>query len=346
MTGSAILRAMSCLAAAAVALAACPVSAQPAAEFFKGKTVKLAVGTSAGGGYDLYARMFAPHFAKQLGATVIVENRPGGSHMVALNSVHVAPPDGLSMILASAEGAVLGRLLGEPSIRFDLSEFPAIARVNTAPRVLIVNPKMPFRTVDELKASGRLLTMSFAGTTDGGSDTGMIMCHALGIGCKSIIGYPSSKEFTMAAIKGESDGTVLADDSASRFSDGGQLVPITVIGRERSTLLPGVPTLHEATKLTPEAAYWVDLRDEIRNLGRLLVTTPGTPADRVEHLRAAARTVLTSPEVTKEFAARGMPVQFAPATEMTATIKRLLGGGVPADKLKELRHIIIEKYYK
>ena len=337
---------LSALATLSVNLTCSPVASQPVTEFFKGKTIKLAVGTSAGGGYDLYARMFAPHFAKRLGATVIVENRPGGSHMVALNSVHVAPPDGLSMILASAEGAVLGRLLGEPSIRFDLSEFPAIARVNTAPRVLIVNPKMPFRTVEELKASGRLLTMSFAGTTDGGSDTGMIMCHALAIRCKSIIGYPSSKEFTMAAIKGESDGTVLADDSASRFSDGGQLVPITVIGRERSAMLPKVPTLHEAVKLSAEATYWVDLRDEIRNLGRLLVTTPGTPSDRIEHLRAAARDVLTDPEVMKEFASRGLPVQFAPAAEMAATIKRLLGGGVPANKLKELRHIIVEKYYQ
>lgn len=323
-----------------------PAVAETAAEFFQGKTIRITVGTSAGGGYDLYARMLAPHYARRVGATVIVENRPGGSHMVALNYVHGAKPDGLNLILASAEGAVLGRLLGEPSIRYDLSEFAAIARVNTAPRVLIVNPKMPFRTVAELKASGRLLTLGFAGTTDGGSDTGMIMCHALDLKCKSIIGYPSSKEFTMAAVKGEVDGTVVADDSAARFSAGEQLVPIAVIGRARSTLLPSVPTVFEATSLSQEAAYWVDLRDEIRKLGRLLVTTPGTPADRLEHLRAAARDVLTDPQTLKEFESRGMPVQFAPADEMSTSIKRLLSGGVPSSRLAELRHIIVEKFYK
>ena len=323
-----------------------PLAAQTAAEFFQGKTVKLMVGTSAGGGYDLYARMFAPHYAKRLGATVVVENRPGGSHMVALNAVHAATPDGLSMILASAEGAVLGRLLGEPSIRFDLSIFPAIARVNTAPRVLIVNPGMPYKSVAELKASGRLLTMGFAGTTDGGSDTGMIMCHALELKCKSIIGYPSSKEFSMAAVKGEVDGTVLADDSAARFSDGGQLLPLTVIGRDRSLLLPKVPTVFEAVQLSAEAQAWVDLRDDIRKLGRLLVTTPGVPADRLAHLREAARDVLTDPANVKEFESRGSPVQFASADEMAPMIKRLLGGGVSSEQVKELRHIIVEKYYK
>ena len=214
--------ALASLVLAAVGAISNPVGAQPAAEFFKGKTVKLAVGTSAGGGYDLYARMFAPHLAKRLGASVIVENRPGGSHMVALNSVFSAPPDGLSLILASAEGAVLGRLLGEPGVRFDLSAFPAIARVNTAPRILIINPKVPQQTLKAMKSSGRTLTMGFAGTTDGGSDTAMIMCHAVGLQCKSIIGYPSSKEFSLAAVRGEVDGTVIAEDSAVRFSDSGQ----------------------------------------------------------------------------------------------------------------------------
>ena len=320
-------------------------AAQPAGSYFKGKTIKLMVGTSSGGGYDLMARMFAPYFEKRLGAKVLVENRPGGSHMVAMNAVFSATPDGLSLILASAEGAVLGRLMDEPGIRFDLSAFPVIARVNSAARVLIINPGLPFKTIQELKASGRTLTMGFAGTTDGGSDTGMIMCHALDLACKSIIGYPSSKEFSMAAVKGEVDGTVVAEDSAVRFSESGQLLPVVVIGRDKSAMLPKLPTVFDVAPIAAEKAWWVDLRDDIRKLGRLLVTTPGVPADRLDELRTAAREVLTDRATMKEFDARGMPVQFAAPDEMSAIIRRMLGGGVTPERVREMKHIITEKYY-
>ena len=332
-----------CVLVAGVASSA--AIAQAGSGFFKGRTIKLLVGTSSGGGYDLMARLFAPYFEKRLGARVIVENRPGGSHMVAMNAVYSAPPDGLSLILASAEGAVLGRLMDEPGIRFDLSAFPVIARMNSAARVLIINPSLPFKTIAELKASGRVLTMGFAGTTDGGSDTGMIMCHALDLACKSIIGYPSSKEFSMAAVKGEVDGTVVSEDSGARLSESGQLLPVVVIGRDKATMLPNLPTVFEVAQISPDKAAWVDLRDDIRKLGRLLVTTPGIPADRLEELRTAAREVLTDPPTMKEFDARGMPVQFAAPDAMSAIIRRMLGGGVSPEKVREMKHIITEKYY-
>ncbi len=118
-------------------------SDENAAEFYAGKTVRLVVGTSPGGGYDTYARLLAPHLQERLKANVVVENRPGGSHMVAMNYVYsLAAPDGLTIMLATGEGAVLAKLLDEPGIRFDLAKFPVLGRVNTAPRVLLVNPPL------------------------------------------------------------------------------------------------------------------------------------------------------------------------------------------------------------
>ena len=105
-------------------------------------------------------------------------------------------------------------------------------------------------------------------------------------------------------------------------------------------------TVFEATSISDEAAWWLDLRDDIRKLGRLLVTTPGTPEDRLQFLREATRQALTDPATLQDFDKRGMPVQFAPAEEMSPIIKRLLGGGVPKSKLVQMRHIITEKYYR
>lgn len=331
------------LASFAVAATA---AAQSEADFYKGKTVRLVVGTSSGGGYDTYARLLAPHLEKKLGTTVIVENRPGGSHMVAMNHVYsAAQPDGLTMMVAPGEGAVLGSLLREPGIRFDLTKYPVLGRVNTAPRILIVNPKLPYKTIQDIKSSGKPLTLGFAGKTDGASDTGTVLCHALNIPCKVIIGYPSSKEFTLAAIRGETDGTVLTEESALRFSRNGQLRPIAVTGREKSSLAPDLPTVFEATKVDAQAAWWLDFRDDLRKVGRIIVTTPGMPPARQTFLEETLRAVATDPEIMAAFQAKEMPLRYAPPAEVNGLIKKMLSE-LPEAKVAEIRHVITEKYYK
>lgn len=329
-----------------LAAAAAPAWSQDAADFYKGKTVRLVVGTSAGGGYDVYARALAPYLAKKLNATVIVENRPGGSHMVAMNYIYfTAPRDGLYLMLATGEGAVLGKLLGEPGVRFDLTKYPVLGRVNTAPRILITNPMLPYKTLKDIQDSGKTLTLGFAGKTDGAADTATVFCHALKMACKPVIGYPSSKEFTLAAIRGEVDGTLVTEDSAVRFAQDGQLRPVVVTGREKSELAPDVPTVFEATTVDEEGAWWLDFRDDLRKLGRIMVTAPGTPPDRLAYLKEIVRAVTTDKEIAATFEEKGMPLRYASAEEMTSIINHLLGGSISDQKIVEIRHVITEKYY-
>jgi tripartite-type tricarboxylate transporter receptor subunit TctC len=341
------MRARLLAAVAAVFIAAAPqlAHADAAADFYKGKTVHFLVGTSTGGGFDTYARLLQPYLAKKLGATVLVENKPGGSHMVAMNAVWQATPDGLTIDIAPGEGAVLGKLLGEPGVRFDLTKFPIVARVNTAPRVLIINPKLPYKSLADILAADKTMVLSFAGKTDGASDTGVVFCHAVKMKCKSLIGYPSSKEFTLAAMRGESDGTVLTEDSAARFSENDQLRPIVVTGRDRSEMMPKVPTVFEAIKVDDEGAWWLDFRDDVRKLGRLLVTTPGTPPERLAYLRRVVKDIETDPTVMKDFEDKGNPLTYGPPDEMASIIARLLGGSISEQRLKEIDYVITQKYY-
>jgi tripartite-type tricarboxylate transporter receptor subunit TctC len=334
-------------AVAAMLVATAPhiARAQSPADFYKGKTVHFLVGTSTGGGFDTYARLLAPYMSKRLGATVLVENKPGGSHMVAMNSVWNATPDGLTLDIAPGEGAVLGKLLGEPGVRFDLTKFPIIARVNSAPRVLIINPKLPYKSLADILKADKTMVLSFSGKTDGASDTATVLCHAIKMKCKSLIGYPSSKEFTLAAMRGESDGTVLAEDSAVKFSEHEQLRPIVVPGRDRSDLMPNVPTVFEAAKVDDEGAWWLDFRDDVRKLGRLLVTTPGVPADRLAYLRSVMKEIENDPQVKKDFEDKGNPLSYGEPDEMAAIIARLLGGSISDERLKQIDYVITQKYY-
>jgi tripartite-type tricarboxylate transporter receptor subunit TctC len=333
------------IASAGVCAAALPARAETAAEFYAGKTVRIMVGTTPGGGFDAYARLLAPSMQKKLGATVIVENKPGGSHMVAMNAVYTATPDGLTLMMAPGEGAVLGKLLNEPGIHFDLNAYPIVARVNTAPRVLIINPALPYRTLKDIQASGKPLVMGFSGKDDGASDTAAVLCHAANLACKMIIGYPSSKEFTLAAVRGEVDGTVLTEDSAAHFSENGQLRPIVTTGREHATFLPDVPTVFEAMTVSAEGSWWLDFRDDVRKLGRLLMVTPGTPPERLAFLRDSLKAIETDKATMAAFDAKGQPLRYAPPEEMAAIIARLLGGELSPDKVKAIDEVIMKKYY-
>src|SRR6266545_7841657 len=101
---AAALTRWSTAAGVAFALAAHAITAaaqESEQAFFAGKTVRLVVGFGPGGGYDSYARMLAPYLSKNLGATVIVENRPGAGGLVALSGVYMAPPDGLTMMIVN-----------------------------------------------------------------------------------------------------------------------------------------------------------------------------------------------------------------------------------------------------
>jgi tripartite-type tricarboxylate transporter receptor subunit TctC len=335
------------VATAALGCSLGPLAAETPAEFFKGKTVRLVNGGAPGSGFDLYSRMLAPWLEKRLGASVVVESRPGAGMMIAMNHTWIAQPDGLTMMLAPGEGAILAKLTDEPGVRFDLTKFPIVARVNTAPRVLIVNPKLPWQTFADLLKAGRPLQIGANGKTDAASDTSAVMCHAMKIACKITIGYPSSKDFAYAAITGEVDGTVLVDDSSARYAEGGQLRPLVVTAREHSTLMPKVPTIFEAApdRIDTEAAWWLDFREDIRKVGRLLITPPGVPADRLEYLRQAARDVLTDPVALADFEKKNQPGLYGEPQEMAAIITRILGGGLTPERLKEVKHVIVEKYY-
>ncbi len=331
------------LGALCAALAPGAASADENLDFYKGKVVRLVNGGSAGSGYDLYSRMLAPYLEKKLGTTVIVESRPGAGMMTAMNHVAIAPPDGLTMMLAPGEGAVLAKLVDDPALRLNLDKYGLLARVNTAPRVLIVNPKTPYNTIDDLLKQTKPLQIGANGKTDAASDTSAVFCHALKLQCKITIGYKSSNDFSLAAIRGEVDGTILVEDSSARYAQGGQLRGVIVTARERSRLMPDVPTVYEAAKLDAEATWWLDFREDVRKIGRLLIVPPGMAPERLAFLRKAAREVLTDPAAVKDFAAKQQPALYGDPEEINKIIQNVTN--LPPARLIEVKHVIMEKFY-
>jgi tripartite-type tricarboxylate transporter receptor subunit TctC len=318
-----------------------------ASEFYKDQRIHLIVGTGPGGGFDKYARMLAPKLSAATGATVVVENRPGGGGMTAVNQVASANPDGLSVMLINGVPAALGQLTEAPAVRFQLEELPFLGRVAAEPWVLLVSKESGYDSLQDLvdaSAAGKKLTFSGLGRVDGPTDTAAVVCEALSLNCKLVVGFKGSSDSALAAIRGDVTGLGITDRSARDYSSDGSLIPVAVVGRERSKLLPDVPTIFEAVNVPEDKAFWIDFRAGIVNIGRALITTPGTPDERIEFLRNAFRDILIDPGFVHEAEKRGLPISYASGEEVQKTVKSIFDD-LPEDRLKAVRDVLLSKYF-
>ncbi len=315
-----------------------------AAGFYAGEVIRLIVGYGPGGGYDAYARFLAPHLQARTGATVIVENRPGGGGLLALNQVVAARPDGLSIMLANAEAAALAQLLDKEGVRYDLQDVTWLARVSTEPRVLMWSRRSELRNLADGMQSARRINWAASGKTDSIADVTSFASAALNLNSRIIIGYKGSKEAALAATRGEVDGICVSASSAKKYAGSGKLLPVTVLGRERSTLFPKLPTVFELVKLPPDKAWLIDYRSQLTGLGRALLTAPGVPAERAGFLRAALDSILSDPEIQAEARAIGRLLNHATANRLTTLIDDTLTS-LDSQTLQLLRNVVLERYY-
>jgi tripartite-type tricarboxylate transporter receptor subunit TctC len=282
-------------------VAATPASAQSPAEFFKGKTVRLVVGFGPGGGYDAYARMIAPYLSKEIGATVVVENQPGAGGLTALNRIYSAPKDGLLLMIVNGTAAGLSQIVEEDAVHYDLAKFGYLGIVSASPWVWLVNPEHPLITTPaEAMKPGVKIRWSASGPIDGLSDGAAITCEALHLDCQIVIGYKGSNEAALAVTRGEMDSIYVSDTSANNYVKSGSNKAVATMGRVKSRFFPDLPTIFDSVKLDAKQTWWFDFRATVDDLGRILVTTPGLPADRLKFLQAATDKVLHDPGLVAE----------------------------------------------
>ena len=324
-------------------LGVAPATAQDAAEFYKGKTVRFVVGVGVGGGFDAYARMIAPHLSKVLDATVIVENQIGAGGILAMNQLMIAPPDGLRIKIVNGTPTLLAQLLEQENIKFDFTKIPHLGLIAAEPWGLMVSPTSPIKSLDDLMKPGQRLRWGGTGPTGGPSDGAAITCQALQLDCRVVMGYRGSAEIAFAVQRGELDGLYVTDASLANYERGQQGRVIAIAARKRSALLPHVPTLYEALKLTDEQQWWLDFRAELNEYGRVLLTMPGIPADRLSHLRAAVKKVLTDPTVIAEGEKTQRFIEYRDGEAMEAIAKKLLTQISPERKA-QVREVVLKKY--
>jgi hypothetical protein len=209
------------LAAALTVLPLCASAAedQKATAEFYAKTVTIAVGSSAGGNYDLYARLLGRHIGQHIPGkpTVIVQNVPGaGSRRLANVLSNVGPHDG-TMIGLPNQGIAMDQALGAEGVQFDASKFHWIGSPVEDVNVFWAWHTNPVKAIEDAKQREFV-----AGATGPGSPTTFyprIMNTVLGTKFKVVSGYPGSNELDLAIEKGEVGGRVVGWSSLKITSD-------------------------------------------------------------------------------------------------------------------------------
>ncbi len=304
MARSALLSASaSLLAAGAGSLASVPAAAQAVEAFYKGKTIDMTIGYSAGGGYDVYARIVARHMAGHIPGkpAIVPRNMTGGGSRVAANYMYsVANKEGLAIATAD-QSLALSQVLGEKAIKLDASKFNYIG-----------NPISDNNTTSSWHTTGvtrweqaKEKELSLGATGPNTSAWyGMAMNAMLGTKFKIITGYPGGNDVNLALEKGEVD--VRGSNSWSSWKGtrphwlAEKKINILVqIGLKRDPELPNVPLLMDLPT-DPDDKAALRLLSAPTAIGRPLFMPPGVPADRVAAIREAFEKTMKDPAFIEE----------------------------------------------
>jgi tripartite-type tricarboxylate transporter receptor subunit TctC len=313
-----------------------------AADFYRGRTVRILVGSPPGGGYDLYARLIRTYLAAKIGATVLVENRDGQGGLAALATLMVRPTDGLTIMHASAEAAILSQMLARPGVTWDVTKLNWLAKTSMAPKLWYVGSHARYPTINDA-ARAAPLRWSSTGPADNISDIAAVISYVLALKSKIVVGYRGAGDMWLAVLRNEADAGILSADTALPQIINNSLKPIAIFGANRWHHLPDVPTLREAAMLPEDKMWIVTLRQRIGEAQRAMVAAPGVPADRVDFLREAFAEVLADPALIAEGAKTSREIEYMGGWELQQLVGQLMTAAGP--RLPEFRKIVLESYF-
>jgi len=287
--------------AAAIALApSAPAGA--AAPYYEGKTIRLIVGFSAGGGFDTYSRLISRHLGRHIpgNPAIVVENMTGAASLLAANHVYkVAKPDGLT-ILNFHGNQVINQVIGKPGIEFDARKFEYIG-IPTQDNVACAFTKASGITnLDALKNSKTPVKVGGVAPGDTTYNTAKLLITALKLPVQLVVGYKGTAEVRLAAEAGEVAGGCWQWESIKSIwrqgLDSGNVFVVLQVNPKPHPELSKVPNaidfaVNDNAKLLLKYAG-----HDPAMITRPYAFGPGTSRDRVQLLRKAFMDTMKDPD--------------------------------------------------
>jgi tripartite-type tricarboxylate transporter receptor subunit TctC len=273
-----------------VALVALGISQAGADDFYKGKTIKLYIGSGPGGGYDLFGRLVARHIGAHLpgSPTVTPQNMPGAGSILATNYLYnAAPKDGLSLAIASPS-LVLIEALQTPGVRFKTEKINWIGRISPNINVTVTRSASTVKTIDDARKRETLISAIAA--TSPLTLLSKVMNATTGTRFKLVRGYADSAATLLAMERGEVEGTTVSwatlKSTRSEWVKAGAINVLVQYALQRAREMKDIPAATEAAVAADDKRL-LSLFVSGADVGYAIFTTPGVAEDRIRLLRAA-----------------------------------------------------------
>lgn len=270
-----------------------------AAPVYEGKTIRIIVGYSAGGGYDSLARMLSRHMGKYIPGhpTIIVENMTGAGSLLAANHIYrLAKPDGLTIGHFNG-GLAFNQVLGQPGVEFDAQKFFYIGAVARDESAIALTKASGITSIEKWMAAKTPARMGSTAPGAFGTDNVIkVIKVALDLPIRIVSGYKGTADIRIAAESGEIDGSAWGWDSMrgtwQKAIEQGTVVVVLQTVPKPFPDLPRVPLAIDLAK-TQEARQLIEAGIHYPSkITKPFVLPPGTPDERVQILRKALQETL------------------------------------------------------
>ena len=299
---------LACAAVCALSTSAYAQSAYPE------RPVRLIVSQAPGGSSDTIARLWAEHAGKAIGATIVVENKPGAGGIIAAQSLLSQPADGYSLLYGSVSLMVLNKFTYKPLPYTPEKDFTGVAMLTTVPFVLSANPKTGIKTLKELTEQAKAAPGKFNYASAGlGNSTHLaveLLSNKLGISMTHIP-YKGESDGVLATIGGQTEVMAPVYGTALPHIQNKKLNPLAVLSPTRLPELPEVPTASELGVKGFDNMGW-----------SAVVARAGTPAAIVEKLNKATESFHQNPAVQAKLKTLGVIPVSGPASLVMETTAR------------------------
>jgi tripartite-type tricarboxylate transporter receptor subunit TctC len=323
------MRKFSLLCAAGLAVASAFSAAQGSeadvAKFYRGKTVQLLVGYSAGGGYDTYARTLARHIGKHIpgNPNVVVKNVPGAGSMVLTNQLaRTLPKDG-TVIGTVARGIAFEPLFGNEQAKFKPADLNWLGSLNDETSLCVSWHTSDVKHWRDLRK--QTLTV---GGTGAGADTDAfpkVLNEVLGFKFNLISGYPGGNDVLLAMERGEVEGRCGWSWSSAKskrpdWIKEDKVNLLVQLSLNKHPDLPDVPLVMDLAE-TQRQEQVLKLLFSRQTMGRPYVAPPGVPEARLKALRSAMKATATDPEFLEDARKQNLEIVFVNGDDIQEIVK-------------------------
>jgi len=307
------------------ALLLAPARAQQ--PFYQGKTIRIIVGASAGGGYDTYSRTIARHMGKHVpgNPVFVVDNMPGAGFLIAANHVYkVAKPDGLT-IGHFIGGVFLQQLIGKPGVAFEGVKFGFIGVPTQDNYVIGVSKKTGITGMDQWMSTKTVVKLGGVGAGSATDDIPKVLMATIGLPVQLVSGFKGTADVKLAYDSGEVQGVCNAWESfRATWPNQLQSGDLTIILNTTAKALPELPNVPLSINYakTDEARKLIQaLVHSVGPAARPYVLPPGTPKDRIATLQKAFMDVMKDPEFLADAKKAKLDINPLDGAELERNVK-------------------------